>query len=284
MGRYRVTPGSSSFNSSSRDTRPQLSSGNLTLLETISYRARNDALTASDRDKLKSLVSALGYKIDRIPLSHRDKIRNAQKAVSASMQRVAAKQAKGQAQAEPPKLDKDGLPPLTMAFHTLPMWRQEMVLKEREALRKSRLSPQQRAHENVGDAIKTLKGMHSQMRRMLNGYSVSTSYRGVRGSTSKALDVVLKELPQAAENAIKAVKSYHQEHGKYEDKTVAAHEKSIRKDQQELFDAMKAELLPHLDATQAANFSLPASTSVRETVDFKSTAKAEFSVPLPRPR
>lgn len=282
MGRYRVTPGSSSFNSSSRDKRPTLSSGNLTLLSTIIYRARNDALTASDRDKLKSLVSAVGYKIDRIPLEQRDKIRTAQKAVSASMQRVAAKQAKQATPAAPPQLDANGLPPLSPNFYNLPLWRREMILEERERTRKARLTPQQRAHEAVGDALKTLARMPSEMRRMRDGYSVSTSYRGVPGSVDKAFDVLATALPNAADAAIKAARAYHADYGDYNETPLAELEKDIRKDQRALFTSMKAELSPILSSAQIASLSLPASTVQRQEVEFKSTAKAEFSVP-PKP-
>ena len=93
MGRYRVTPGSSSFNSSSRDKRISLSSGNITLLDTLLYRARNNAITQSDADKLKNLASAIGYKKDRLKLDHRDKLERTQKAVKSAMARKAEQKA-----------------------------------------------------------------------------------------------------------------------------------------------------------------------------------------------
>lgn len=255
MGRYRVTPGSSSFNSSSRDTRPKLSSGNLTLLETISYRARNDALTSGDRDKLKSLISALGYKKDRLPIEHQDKIRRTQSAVSASMQRVAAKQAKQQASAKADGPEK---------------------------------TPEYMAKVRLASALNEFRKVPDVMNMRLNGYTETSNYRGltrfhpVEGSPSKALDVLIKDLPRLAEKALETARSFTSTYGDFHGRTLEELEKDIRSSQSEFYDSMKKTLLPHLDAEQIASLGLPAATSQREAIDFKSTAKAEFTVP-PRP-
>lgn len=280
MGRYRVTPGSSEFNGNSRDKRISLSSGNITLLDTLLYRARNNAITQSDADKLKKLASAIGYKKDRLKLDHRDKLERTQKAVKSAMTRKAEQKAATPKQE--PVLDANGLPPLSPNFHNLPLWRQEMVLEERERMRKARLTPQQRAHEAVSDAIRNLKNIHYEMRRMRDGYSVSTSYRRIPGSVDKAFEVLSTRLPAAADAAVKAARDYDSEYGAYDGKSFTDVTKDIRNEQRLLFAAMKEELAPQLSSAQIASLGLPATSSQREAVDFKSTAKAEFTVP-PRP-